>query len=82
MKLLSKTYKNVCKVLNYIQHSLILAFTVTGCNFKSAFASWVAILVGITISAGRIKICAITVVFTKHKSTIKKIRTPMIKQYC
>ena len=81
-ELLSKKYKNVYKVLNYIQHLLILAFTVTGCNFKSAFASWVAILVGITISAGRIKICAITAVFKKHltikknqqlkKSTIKK----------
>ena len=81
-ELLSKKYKNVYKALNYIQHLLILAFTVTGCNFKSAFASWVAILVGITISAGRIKICAITAVFKKHltikknqqlkKSTIKK----------
>ena len=77
--MLSKKYKIVYKILNYIQHLLILTFTITGCNLIFAFASWVGILVGITIFAGGIKTCAITAVFKKHKSTIKKTRTTMIK---
>ena len=39
---------------------LILASTVTGCVSMSEFASLVCVPVGITNSAVRIKICAVT----------------------
>ena len=42
---MSKDHKKVCPALNYIEHFLVLASTVTGCIFVSAFA-----LVGIPIS--------------------------------
>ena len=31
-ELMSKKYKNVCRVLNYIEHLLILISAVTGCS--------------------------------------------------
>ena len=31
IELMSKNYKNACTTLNYIEHLLILASTVTGC---------------------------------------------------
>ena len=52
-ELLSKNYKMVCRVLNYIEYFLILASAITGCVSISAFVSLVAISIGI-------KICAIT----------------------
>ena len=48
---------------------LILPSTATGCLSISAF---VAIAVGITSSAVRIKICAIIAGIKKYKSVIKK----------
>ena len=51
---------------------LILASTVTGCVLISAFASLVAIPVGITSSAVGIKICSVTVRIKKCESIIKK----------
>ena len=51
---------------------LILVSTDTGCVSLSAFASLVAILVGITSSAVGIKISAITAGIKKYKSIIKK----------
>ena len=51
---------------------LILASKNTGCVSVSVFPSLVAILVGITSSAVRIKICAITIEIKKYKSIIKK----------
>ena len=63
-ELMSKKHKKVRRVLNYIEHLLILVSTVTGCvNLHilvstvtggvsiSAFASLVGIVVGITSSA-------------------------------
>ena len=47
-ELMSKEHKNVCGVLNYIEHLLLL---VTRCVSISAFASLVGIVVGITSSA-------------------------------
>ena len=61
-----------CKYLNYAENLLILVSTVTRCVSISAFASLVAILVGITSSAVGIKICAITAGIKKYKSIIKK----------
>ena len=58
-ELMSRKYKKVCIILNYIKHFLILAFTVTGCISISAFVSLIGILVGTTSSAIGLKICAI-----------------------
>ena len=59
-ELLSKKHKNVCRVLNYIDHLVIAISTITGCVSISAFASLVGIPIGITSSAIGLKICAIT----------------------
>ena len=58
--LMSEKYKKTCKYLNYVEHLLILASTVTGCVSISAFFPLVCVPVGITSSAVGIKICAIT----------------------
>ena len=34
-ELISKKHKKVCTALNYIEHSLILISTITGCVFAS-----------------------------------------------
>ena len=68
-------YKKTYKCLNYFEHLLILDATVTGCVSISAFASLVAIPVGITSSAVGIKICAITVgikTYIKRRRSMKK----------
>ena len=52
-ELLSKNFKIVSRVLNYIDYLLILASAVTGCVSISAFVSLVVISIGI-------KMCAIT----------------------
>ena len=54
---MSKKHKKVCRVLNYIEHSLISIFTITGCVPISAFASLVGIPIGISSSAIGLKIC-------------------------
>ena len=69
---MSQKYKKTCKYLNYVEHLLILASTVTGCVSISVFASLVAVLVGITSSAVGIKICAVTAGIKKYKSILKK----------
>ena len=73
-ELMSKKHKNVCRVLNYFYHSLIVISTITGCVSISAFASIVSIPVGITSSANGFKICVITAGIKKYKSIIKKKR--------
>ena len=59
-ELMSKKYKKVCTTLNYIEHFLILGFTITGCLSISAFASLLGFPVGITSSPIGLKLCAIT----------------------
>ena len=71
-ELMSKKYKEVCTTLNYIEHFLILALTITGCVSISAFASLIGILIGITSSTIELKSCTITVGVKKYKSIIKK----------
>ena len=66
--LMSKKHKKTCKYLNYIEHLLLIASTVTGCVSISAFASLVCVLVGNTSSAMGIKICTITTGIKKYKS--------------
>ena len=69
---MSEKYKKTCKYLNYVEHWLILASTVTGCISISAFASLDVVSVGITSSEVGINICAITSGIKKYKSIIKK----------
>ena len=46
-ELISKKHKKVCRTLNYIEHFLILASTITGCVSISAFSSLVGIRIAI-----------------------------------
>ena len=69
---MSKKHKKVYRFLNYIEHLLILIFTVSGCVSISAFASIVGISIGITSSAIELKICVITAGIKNYKSIIKK----------
>ena len=69
---MSKKHKKVCRVLNYIDHFLIVISTITGSVSISAFASLVGIPIGITSSAIGLEICAITAGIKKYKSIIKK----------
>ena len=69
---MSKNHIKVCRVLNYIEHLLILIATLPGCVSISAFASLVGITMGITSSAIGLKICVITAGIKKYMSIIKK----------
>ena len=61
-------------ILNYIEHFLILASTITecGCISISAFTSWFGIPIGITSSAIVLKICEIIAGIKNYKSIIKE----------
>ena len=69
---MNEKHKNTCKYSNYVEHLLISASAVTGCDSISAFASLVSFPVGITSSAVELKICTITAGIKKYKSVIKK----------
>ena len=69
---MSKTHKKVCTTLNFIEHFLILASTITECISCSTFAFLIAIPIGITSTAVGLKNCAITGGIKKCKSIIKK----------
>ena len=71
-ELMTKNHKKACRVLNYIEHSLILISTVTACTSISVFASLADIPIGITSSAVGLKICVITAGIKKNKSIMKK----------
>ena len=45
---MSMKHKKVCRVLNYIDHSLIVISTITGCVSVSAFATLVGIPIEIS----------------------------------
>ena len=68
---MSEKYQKTCKYLNYVKHLLILVSTITGWVSISAYASLVAIPVGITSSAVGIEIYAITAGIKKYKSKEK-----------
>ena len=78
-ELMSKKNKKVCTTLNYIEHFLILASTITGCISISVLASLIGIPIGITSSAIGVKICEITSVIKKNKSIIKKKKKKHVK---
>ena len=69
---MSEKHKKTSKYLSYIEHLPILPSAATGGVSISAFASLVAIPVGITSSAVGIKVCAIIAGIKKYKSVIKK----------
>ena len=69
---MSKKHKKVCSTLNYIEHFLVLASTITGCVSTSALASLIGISIGITSSAIGLKIWAVTSGIKKYKSIINK----------
>ena len=69
---MSKKYKNVCTTLDYIEHFLILASTITGCVSTFAFASLVDIPIGITSSTIWSKALAIAAGIKKYNLIIKK----------
>ena len=49
-ELMSRKHKKVCTTLTYIEHSFILASTITECISVSTFASLLGIPIGITSS--------------------------------
>ena len=70
--LMSEKYRNTCKYLNYVEHFLIIASTVTDCVSISAFASLVCVPVGITSSAVEINVSSITAGIKRYKPIKKK----------
>ena len=68
---MSKKRKKVCRVLNYIDHLLIVTSTITGSVSISAFASLVGILIETTGSAIGLKICAITAGIKRNRNMIR-----------
>ena len=64
--------KKTCKCLNYVEHLLILASTITSYVSFSAFASLVCVPVRIVSSAVGIKLCPVTSGIKKHESITKK----------
>ena len=77
---MSKKYKKVYRILNYIDHLLILISTVTGCVSIYAFAFLVAILIAITSSAIGLKNCVIIPGIKKYDSIIKNKKQKKRKQ--
>ena len=69
---MSRKHKKVCTILNYTEHFLILASTITGCILISVFASIMGIPIGITSSAIGLNVCAVAAGIKKYKSIIKK----------
>ena len=68
----SKKHKKVSTTLNNIEIFLVLASKITGYTSISVSDSFLGILIGITSSAIRLKICAITTGIKKFKSIIKE----------
>ena len=79
---MSKKHKKVYRVLNHIEHLLVLISTFTGCVFSvSAFASLVGIPIGIAYSAIGLKICITTAGIKRYKSIIRKKKKKHDKYY-
>ena len=71
-EIMSKKHKNVCIVLDYIEHLLIEISGITGCGSISAFAYLIGISIGTTSSAISIKICVINAGIKNYKPINKK----------
>ena len=66
-ELMSRKHKKVCTTLNYVEHVLILASTITGYISISAFATLLGFPIGITGSTVRLKIFTIAAGIKKYK---------------
>ena len=55
---MSKKHKKVCRILNLVNHLLIVVFTIAGCASIPDFISLVGIAIGITSSTTGLRICA------------------------
>ena len=77
-ELISKKHKKIYATLNYIDHFLMLASTITRCVSISDFASLIGNPLGITNSAIGLKIYAITAGTKKYKSVIKHDKTVLL----
>ena len=73
-ELMSEKHKNVSRILNYIDHSLIAISTIAGCVSISDFAPLVGILIRIASSAIESNICVITAMIKSYKLIVKKKR--------
>ena len=69
---MSRELKKVSTTLNYIEHFLILASTITECISTSAFSSLIGISVGIMSSAIGLKIFRIAAGNKNYKSITEK----------
>ena len=69
---MTKKRKKLCKTLNYTEHFLILASTITECISISPFASSVIISIAMKSSGIELKIFAILAGIKKYKSISKK----------
>ena len=69
---MSKKNKKVYTTLNYTENFFIFFSAVTGCISISVFTSLLSIPIGITTSAIRLKISAITVEIKGYRSIIKR----------
>ena len=68
---MSKKHRKVCRVLNYIDNSLIAISIITRRVSISALASLIGNPIRITCSVIGLKICLITTGIKKYKSIIK-----------
>ena len=68
----STKQKRICTTLNYIEHFLILASSITGCISISASSLLIGIPIGIMSPAIWLKICVIPAGIKRYKSIIKK----------
>ena len=77
-ELMNKKHKKRCRVLNYIDHLLIVICTITGCVSISAFGCLVGIPIRIMGCTTGLKIFPIT---TGIKKKRRKRRKNMIRLY-
>ena len=68
----STKQKRICTTLNYIEHFLILASSITGCISISASSLLIGIPIGNMSPAIWLKNCAIAAGINRYKSIIKK----------
>ena len=71
-ELMSRKHKKVCTTLTYIEHSFILASTITECISVSTFASLLGIPIGITSSVIGLQIWVTAAGIKKYRSIFKK----------
>ena len=77
--LMSRKHKKVWTTLNYIEHFLILAPTVTGYTSISVFDFLIGVSIVITSSSIGLKICAIAARIKKYMSKINKKKKKLDK---